>query len=412
MASRIDLTDARIRAAKVPPGRATADLFDSLVPGLVLRVSASGRRTFYVWYRDATTRKPKWLIVKDAGLTAHEYPTLKLARARELARELLAHAAAGRDLTAARDEAQAAKQRTFGALAAEYVDKWARPRKKTWRADASSIRTQLAAWHDRPVVDLARRDVRALLDALVARGAATRANRTLALISKILNFGVDRDWVPTNVAARMAKPAPEPKRSRRLSDVEIRALWTWAQTPPPERLDPWAARAWRLNRALLQLRLLTAARGNELLTMKWADLETHDDGIWWAMPVTKNGRPHRLPVTPPAVTVLRTLEPQTPDPEGYVFAGILGKRQRRGVKVPLKDFRPRDLRRTATTHLAALGVDRFTVKRILNHVDREVTAEYDWHAYGPEKRAALEKWAARLQAILTPPPALRLVSRE
>ncbi len=409
--NRITLNDRLVRSAAVAPGRATTDLFDAAVPGLVLRVTRAGRKTFYVWYRDAATRKVVWLIVRDPTLTTHEYPVLTLARARELARELLERAGAGRDVATERQEARG---RTFGALAADYVEKWAKPRKKTWRADAGDIRTQLADWHARPVDSLTRGDVRRLLDGIVARGAAIRANRVHSLISKILNFGLDREWVTTNVAARMAKPSKERKRSRRLSADEVRAFWSWANQPAPDDVD---ALSWRQNRALLKLRLITAARANELLAMQWADLDwsDRDHGPWWTQPAhtTKNGRPHRVPLSTLAVDLLHDLEQDARDADGAVFAGILGTVQRRNVlaKCPVKDFKPRDLRRTVTTNLAALGVDRFTVKRILNHVDREVTADYDYHAYGPEKRAALDKWATRLQSFIQPPtaPQLRVV---
>jgi integrase len=225
------------------------------------------------------------------------------------------------------------------------------------------------------------------------------------LISKVLNFALDREWVPANVAHRLPKPK-DTKRRRVLSPDEVRALWQWLDTAPPAALmrDADAARRWRLNRAVLKLRLVTTARGNEIIGMRWKDLDwnTRDHGPWWTMPITKNGHPHRLPLTKPAIAVLRDLERRADNvaPDAYVFAGIRGKRQRRGVltadKFPIPDFLPRDLRRTATTNLASLGVDRFTVQRILNHSDPDVTADYDLYAYGPEKRAALDKWAGRL----------------
>ncbi len=62
---------------------------------------------------------------------------------------------------------------------------------------------------------------------------------------------------------------------------------------------------------------------------------------------------------------------------------------------------PHDLRRTAASHIAALGTDRFTLARILNHADREVTGVYDRYTYDDEKRRALRKWDRRLQAIVS-----------
>jgi integrase len=64
------------------------------------------------------------------------------------------------------------------------------------------------------------------------------------------------------------------------------------------------------------------------------------------------------------------------------------------------DLRLHDLRRTAASLMTGMGVSRLTVKKILNHAERDVTAVYDRHSYDPEKRTALEAWGSRLEATL------------
>ncbi len=58
-----------------------------------------------------------------------------------------------------------------------------------------------------------------------------------------------------------------------------------------------------------------------------------------------------------------------------------------------------DLRRTVATALAKLGCSRVVQDRILNHVDRSVSAIYDQHRYDDEARAWVQKWADHLQAL-------------
>ena len=60
-----------------------------------------------------------------------------------------------------------------------------------------------------------------------------------------------------------------------------------------------------------------------------------------------------------------------------------------------------DLRRTAASHMASMGIPRLVISKVLNHVERGITAVYDRHGYDREKRAALEAWAARLGRIIT-----------
>jgi integrase len=63
-------------------------------------------------------------------------------------------------------------------------------------------------------------------------------------------------------------------------------------------------------------------------------------------------------------------------------------------------FVPRDLRRTAASHMTGMGIGRLVVSKLLNHVERGVTAVYDRHSYDREKRAALEVWGAQLERII------------
>jgi hypothetical protein len=65
------------------------------------------------------------------------------------------------------------------------------------------------------------------------------------------------------------------------------------------------------------------------------------------------------------------------------------------------DFVGHDLWRTVASHMTSMGIPRLTVKKILNHVEREVTAVYDRHSYDPEKREALEAWAKKLQILVS-----------
>jgi hypothetical protein len=51
--------------------------------------------------------------------------------------------------------------------------------------------------------------------------------------------------------------------------------------------------------------------------------------------------------------------------------------------------------------MTGMGIPRLTVKKILNHVERDITAVYDRHSYDAEKREALEAWARRLTAIIS-----------
>jgi len=278
-------------------------------------------------------------------------------------------------------------------------------------------------WKDRSVRELTRRDVRMVVER-VAERAPIMANRVLALVRRMLNFAVDHDWIEANPAARVQKPGPENSRDRVLTHDELRRLWrvlshfpTTEQKPAPGRKraagaknDPLCPISSALA-AALKVRLLTAQRGGEVARMRWADLDL--DAGWWTIPGehTKNGRTHRVALTADVMELIKAQLPENADKRGEsVFIGRGGATVLdRAKKAPAEiartigiEFRGHDLRRTAATNMAAAGVPREHISRVLNHVEGgpRATKVYDRYAYDAEKRVAVESWARRLSEIV------------
>jgi hypothetical protein len=433
------LNDARIKALKVKPGRRTTDYFDQDVEHLVVRVSSTGRKTFYVWYRLAKGGPVKWVQVTDPTLKVQHHDVMTLANARRLAKDLLRSAYEGRDPGAERAAAEvqraAAQAFTFKELGARFINEYAkaprpdgRPKRKSWREYERIIRLRLTPLHDIPVEDLTRRAIRDVLDAMTARGVGVYANRTKSCVSKVLNWAVERNWLEVNPLGPVTANE-EVGRHKVLDDAEVRTYWAWFDAPPADATDK-RKYDWPLLAAWARLRLVTLARSNEVLSMEWAHLE----GVFkpftvkdpqgkrpvWIIPDTKNGKEHLIPLSPMAVEIIKSVrQAQTahaavnwPGPRrdaGLAFAGIQCARDRRNVfrGSGLVDFEPRDARRTAATNMGALDVDEFDIERVLNHSRRGlVTARYNRWKYEPQKRAALNAWAAHLARLVRP---LRIV---
>ena len=287
------------------------------------------------------------------------------------------------------------KAETIADLAELYIEKWAKPRKRSWKADDSLLRRKiLPKWRYRAIVDIKRRDVRALVDYVADSGAPVVANR-VALLSKMFNFALDRDLVESSPAVRIPRPAVEQSRDRVLTEDELRTLWKEF-----EALDATMA-------AFYKLRLVTAQRGGEVATMRWVDLDLKRG--WWTIPSTssKNKLAHRVPLNDLALEILETLRAEVDrrveareeagklvDEPVYVLEGARGKRQQAvaAAKFSITNFKGHDLRRTAASYMASGGITRLTIGKLLNHVERGVTAVYDRHSYDAEKRAALAWW--------------------
>jgi integrase len=389
---------ARFIEALKAPESGQVDYRDESLPGFGVRLSAAGRKSWIVVYRSGGRLR---------RLTLGAYPHLSLAEARQKAKDALHDAAGGVDPAAVKTAERAAE--SFADLAREYVERHAKLKRsghediRLLYGSAHKKRTGkkphvplVKRWGQIRVKDLTRRDVRLLLDGIVDRGSPIMANRTLALVRKMFNFAIERDWLEHNPCHMVKRAAPERQRDRVLSEDEVRAVW--------KALDDEDA----IIAAVFRLRLFTAQRGGEVLGATWSEIDLASG--WWTIPAgrSKNGLAHRVPLSPQAVTVLKALHLLTgespwvfpsPKKEGANIAHAQ-KAIERVVERSSVDFRGHDLRRTAASLMVGAGVPRLVVSKILNHVETGVTSVYDRHGYDAEKRAALDFWGKRVEAII------------
>lgn len=368
--------------------RPQEDFWDDALPGFGVRITQSGRKSFVLMYR---------LHGLKRRITLGTYPALSLADARQRAKTLLGEVACGRDPAAEKQGHREAL--SVGELVELFLERHARHqnRAKTWQEYQRLLRREvLSHWRGRRARDVHRRDVAALLDAIVERGAPATADKVRATISAVYNWGIGRDLVEHNPCFALRSPVKPRSRDRVLNIAEIRAVW--AALP---QLTPVRA-------ASIKLRLLTAQRGGEVLSMRWEQI----DGSWWTIPseVAKNHKAHRVFLAPQAQAILeqlRVLGQGSP----WVFPSprSTDKRLDPGREASRKlaavtgvAFQPHDLRRTAATMMTQMGIQRLVVSKVLNHTqgDASVTAIYDRHSYDPEKQEALCRWADRLEHIV------------
>lgn len=380
------------------PGAMRAEYFDEAFTGLVLRVEPSGRKTWRVAFR----ANGRWRRM-NIGSAAF----MDLAHARKRAREILGEVAGGHDPA---NERQADREAgTFAELSHEYIERHAKKLKRSWRED---YRILYGSPHKkktgkRPhlgivnrlgpmrVKEITRRDIRAILDETADR-APIMANRTLAVVRKMFNFAIEHDWLESNPCHLIKRLAPERQRDRVLSEDEIRKFWKALDDEQP------------IIAALFRLRLLTAQRGGEVHGARWDEMELTTG--WWTIPAarSKNRLAHRVPLSAQALKVLKDLKAQSED-SPWVFPSTrkagphiahAQKAIERVVERSKVEFRGHDLRRTAASLMVGAGVPRLVVSKILNHVETGVTAVYDRHSYDLEKRAALDFWGKRVEAII------------
>ena len=389
----INLTAAFVEKVKTNGKR--TDYFDSSLAGFSLRVSESGVKSWCVSYRFGG----KW-----TRYTFGTFPVTKLAEARIKARDALHDVTHGINPAIKKKAERCAE--TFDYLSHEYLERHAKAKKRSWREDERIIKTDiLPTFGGMRAKDITRKDVRALLDKKAAT-APIMANRVRATLRKIFNWGISNEIIDVNPVFLVPAPGKERQRDRVLTENEIKIIWKALDADKSDG-DSLHRREKTLSTAITKLRLLTAQRGAEVMCMEWSEI----DGNWWTLPgdKAKNGLAHRVPLTAFALKILHEIRSAYGESR-YVFESP--KRPGKPIRNPQKaleriqkatgiDFVGHDLRRTVASCMTGMGIPRLTVKKILNHVEREVTAVYDRHSYDAEKREALEVWSKRLQVLVS-----------
>jgi len=316
---RVNLTQKIVEATPLPLGRKSVDYFDRRMPGLVLRVSAGGTKSWNAVYRHHGRAR---------RLTLGRYPIIALDDARNRAREALCTVSRGVD------PAQTSAL-TFADLASLFIAGHVCKLRRARQVKRLIERELIPMWGARRIETLTGRDV-ALLVADVAERAPVLANRVLSTARRLFGWAIGQGLIQANPCDRIERPTTERGRERVLTTSEIQCLW--------HAFDP----AWG---TLFRLCLLTAQRVGEVLTMRWADI----NGDWWSVTTAKNGMSHRVPLSPQTLQVLRG----APRRGQYVFCSPRAPcRPLRGYRKAFKracsltgveNARPHDLRRTAAS---------------------------------------------------------------
>ena len=398
---RRELTARSIDALPIPTEEERQrDHPDGRVPGLALRVFASGRRIWVIKYRqDGVQRRYK----------LGDFSTLSLAPARRKAEAVRVEARAGHDPKRERRERQEASR--LGDVIEWYLEEHARKNlapKTASETERILLGADLAGLRKLPATEVTDADVAQALDRFERRGAKTMLNRTQTALSAVYSWAAPRRraGIVSNPVRGLPRRFSERGKEKRHLSLEEVAL-VFGQIDATPGVPPWAE-------AALWLVLATAQRPGEVLGATWGhvDLEART----WKMPRGYRKRvrgqqeapPHDVPLSPIAVEVLRRLPQRR---HGYLFpsAGKMGhktttdlnQRVQRGLlkHVNVERFTPHDLRRTCRTQLADLGVAHHVSEKVLGHVDNSVAGVYDRYSYWDERTEALDAWSDRLLEI-------------
>jgi integrase len=409
--------DLTIKALEnLKPGAARREVPDGHTRGLFYVLQPSGAASWAYRYRAAG---------KPRKLTIGPYPNIGLSDARKLASDAANVIARGDDPATQKQAAKIAAREVANEtrdlvenVVETFIERYAKPNTRSWQETARMLRKEIAGpWRGRRLSNIGKVDVHDLLDKIVDRGAPISANRILAALRRMCSWAVERDLIKTSPCDGIKAPSAIVSRDRVLSDDELRLVW-----------GAFEKTGWPFG-PLGKLLLLTGARLREIGEMRWSEIDLTTKTLTISKERSKNGLAHEIPLSAPAIGILESL-PRIDGAKGapgFVFtttgktpvSGFSRAKEqidaaifdalRRNATDPDKVEAPEhwtihDLRRTAASGMAGIGIAPHVVEAVLNHKSgtiKGVAAVYNRYSYSTEKRAALEAWARALDAIVT-----------
>jgi integrase len=427
----------------IKPGLRDRYLWDTKIPGFGCKVTPPGAKVFIFQYRFPRNRagRVRRITIGTFG------DALTVSKARNEATTLRGQVFGVNsvDPYAAKAEALAAYQRersrrknTFAALSKEFIELYARPNNRSAANYERILRTHvIPIWGTKPVDDIRRKDVAALLNGIVRgtnpgtkkktkkqhkgdvphRDGRAMAHYVLAVVRKVFQWHQAREETFVSPVVPGMSPLRNPReraRDRILSDDEIRKVWHASEVTAP----PYGS--------LIRFLLLTAQRREEATKARRSEIE----GDIWTIPAEryKTKRANMVPLSAATRELLDALPCSGP----YIFGamsrsprGMINGKKEREADRPFTAFSKskrkldeasgvtgwtiHDLRRTARTLLVRTGVRPDVAERVLGHAIAGVAGTYDRHDYLAEKRHALDALAGEVARILEPSPSTVIV---
>jgi integrase len=399
----IRLTQVAVDKLK-PPASGRVVYWDRHLPGFGLRITGKGAKSWVATYR--VNRK---FVMETIGSVAL---IPKVDDARNRARESMLKARGGvnpvgeKKLARDHDRTKEAQRKTVSYVAKQYfsrhVDKnyrpsWAKETRRTFEKDV------LPRWGNRDIAAIARADVRRMLDDVEERGASA-ANHLLAMLKTFFGWVVSEEYIgrDQNPTTDLKPPTKDVARDRILTDDEIVAFWAAS-----EKIG------WPYG-AVFKLLLLTAQRRNEVGHMTWDEIDLGN--AVWTIPKerSKNGNAHIVQLSDCVVEVIKSVPRINGSRYVFTTAGTTPVQGWSAAKASLdkqmgegESFTLHDLRRTAASGMAQLGIPPQVVDKILNHTGGTISgvaAIYNRHQYADERKTALEAWSRHIESLIRPVP--------
>lgn len=354
----LNFTKAALGRLPVPPKGKRAYYRDEKEKGLQLAITSAGTKTFVLYKR--IDGRPERVMLGH-------FPDISIENARKMAAAAKGEIAQGQNPQKAKRAIR--DEMTFGDLFTEYMEKYSKVHKKSWKYDEREVPKFLTHWFKRKISSIDRAEVERLHAKIGKDNGTTQANRLLERIRTIFNKAIDWGWDGTNPAAGIKK-FKEKSRVRFLQPDELPRFFEALASEPNETA-----------RDFFMISLLTGARKSNTLAMQWKDINFTTET--WHIADTKNSDSLTVHLPKQAVQILMDRKWKAESP--WVFPGEGSKGHLADPKrawsrilkeAGIEDLRIHDLRRTLGSYQAATGANGYIIGKSLGHRSQQSTAIY------------------------------------
>jgi integrase len=408
------LTANAVRTLNLPDGKCEAIFFDEDLPGFGLRLRERGSRTFIYQYK---------IGAKQRRMALGAATALRIGDVRKTAERLHARVKLGEDPAGDKADAKVRAAETFRVAADSFLEhQRPRLRPRTFPDVERHLLKHAKTLHGLQLAQIERRDIATVIASVSKNNGVVTGNRARTTLATFFAWAVQSGLRDDNPVIGTARNK-EHSRARVLSPSELRAIWNALGD------DHYGA--------IIRLLALTGQRPAEIAGLRWSEI--HGDIIVLPGERTKNKRAHVVPLSSAARASVEKQQPRAAADGGQrdlifglgagAFSGWSSCKERLDARIramtgkAIPHWTPHDLRRTFATYAGGglppeqlqklprreqemargLGVQPHVIEAVLNHVSgtiRGVAAIYNRSTYEPEKRAALNQWAAHLTAIV------------
>ena len=404
---RAKLTPDLIKELRPPTDRAESFIWDSTLPGWGIRILASGTMSWITQVRIRGRPISPRRTYGRVGL-------LPFTIARQRAQDIIALAQLGRDWHAEEAARIAAEQaaieavavdHTLGARLGEYLADPEVRKLRTFPAIERYLTKVWAPLHDADADSITSKDLTTCLERVAVNSGLVTANRARSTLGAVFEWllkthRLERDGNPVARARRWKERG---RRSRAPNLDELAKIWRAAGVVHPSSFG-----------AVVRLLVLTAARRNEIAMLTRSELDLGRAEIILPPDRVKTGQPHWIPLSQPAVRLLRGL----PERKGQrLFPVVNWTRCKRELDAAsgVCAWVLHDLRRSFSSLVRdQLHIDGEVVERALGHQPGGVQGKYDFSARPDQRRDLAERWARLVLTAAGEPveqgPRVKLVS--